>query len=260
MMTGPGTRVYTAMERFQLYDPAHCGTLGVLAALTVAFHRRAAAWPPQRRDRIAGFFGWLALANGVVWRVMLWFTNDFRPATDLPLHVCSLSTFALGLAVLTRNQFLYDLACYWILTGSTLALLIPELDAPFPHPRFFSLFLSHWIPLVIVLFLVFIQGWLPSRRGPYRSFAALLVYGLAVARPMNRWLGTNYLFTEADPDVRFFLMEWLPRPPFHLILIGGFFLCLFVLLDRALAIWSQTGATRLGRPVENHASRPDGHL
>ncbi|GAB4254921.1 MAG: hypothetical protein Kow00109_30130 [Acidobacteriota bacterium] len=150
------------------------------------------------------------------------------------------------------------MATYWILTGSSLALLIPDLEDPFPSFRFFALFLSHWIPLTGALVLLHAVGWKPSQSAPYRAFLVLLFWAVVVAHPLNSWLGANYLFTAGHPDVDFFLVDWLPSPPLHLILIGGFFLCLFLWLDRFLAVRGPTGPalevspespSRLGAPA-----------
>ncbi|HON00701.1 MAG TPA: TIGR02206 family membrane protein [Acidobacteriota bacterium] len=222
------------IPRFELFDITHVTALAVLTAATLAFLREAVHWSRNARRSAEHWVAFIALANGVVWRVVLYRQNDFRLDTDLPLHLCSISTFLLGLAVLLRSQALYDIAFYWIATGSTLAMIFPDLEAPFPRFRFFALFLSHWIPILGTLYLTVVENRRPSPRAYIRASAALLIYGFFVVLPMNRYLGTNYLFTEAHPDIAFEPASWLPEAPYHVPVLAIFFVLLFYAVHRFL--------------------------
>ena len=56
------------------------------------------------------------------------------------------------LALLRRNQILYEIGYFWGIVGTLNAVLTPQLDLGFPHYRFFQYFIVHGGIVVGVLF------------------------------------------------------------------------------------------------------------
>ncbi|GAB4254918.1 MAG: hypothetical protein Kow00109_30120 [Acidobacteriota bacterium] len=106
-------------SRFQLFGPAHLVTLATLLLLTLLLLRGASALPRGRRDKLANCVGWAAVANGIVWRLILAALGDFNLETDLPIHAFAASA---PLRWVWRSSCAACFSTTWRLTGSLPAL------------------------------------------------------------------------------------------------------------------------------------------
>ncbi len=225
-------------DHFILFGSTHILTLVSLGLLTYFGMRKLQDYSP---DRIAehwhSFFAIIALLNGIIWRYLLIEIHDFHPGYDLPFHVCSISTYLLAIYFWFPSQRLFDVLFYWILTGSTLGILIPDLEQPFPHIRFFAMFVSHAVLLFFMLYLVIVQHRRPSENGHRLAFGILAIYAFGIAVPLNLLSHGNYLFTAQPPDMNFVLIKLLPPWPWYIPLLLGFFYLAFHGIHRFLATW-----------------------
>ena len=119
--------------------------------------------------------GWLALGN------------------VLPLNLCDWAMIALVIALLTRNQFAYELGYFWGLGGTLQGMITPDVAYDFPDPQFLFFFVEHGGIIAALLYLTLGTGLRPRPSSLPRVAVATLFYA-AVAGAADWGLGTNYGF------------------------------------------------------------------
>jgi hypothetical integral membrane protein (TIGR02206 family) len=154
--------------------------------------------------------------------------GEFSLANDLPFHLCSISQIVLFAYFCYPHQLLYDVLFYWILSGSILAILFPDLQIDFPSYRYFSMFVSHGVSFITILYLFRVRSLTPRSRGYYRSILALLVYAFLIVYPINQFTGGNYLFLAHPPAVSLGAIHLLPPWPWYILLLCIFFFLVFL--------------------------------
>ena len=147
--------------------------------------------------------GWLNLNNG------------------LPLNLCDWAEASLIIALLSENQFAYELGYFWGLGGSLQALLTPDLAYDFPDIRFLIFMADHAGIIASLLYLTLGTRLRPVPASLPRVIAASLVYTVA-AGVFDYVLGANYGYLH-DKGGHVSLLTLLAPWPWYigeLVLIG----------------------------------------
>ncbi len=142
----------------------------------------------------------------------------------LPLHICGVALFVVVLALLCRNQILYEIGYFWGIVGTLNAVLTPQLGVGFPHYRFFQYFIVHGGIVVSVLFATWGLRMRPTLKGLLRAFLLVNFYMVVIAG-VNLLLKSNYMFI-CDPPLTkspFFFAPW----PWYIPILDGVALVLF---------------------------------
>src|SRR5689334_22164824 len=146
------------------------------------------------RIGLAGFLamGWICWYGQSLWR------HELSLGNGLPMNLCDWAEIALIAALLTRNQFAYELGYFWGLGGTLQGVLTPPLYYDFPDPQFIFFFIQHGGVVAALLYLTLGARMRPTWRSLPRVIAASFAYLGAVA--MVDWaLGVNYGFLRAKP-------------------------------------------------------------
>jgi hypothetical integral membrane protein (TIGR02206 family) len=118
---------------------------------------------------------------------------------DLPLQLCSLSTFLSLYLFLKKNQKVFNLLFFIGLLPAILSMVTPDIVYQFPHFRFLKYFLHHSaIPLAVLYFILF-EGYRVPRKAVLTSFLTLNVIAVPVFF-LNIWLDTNFFFLASPSE------------------------------------------------------------
>jgi hypothetical integral membrane protein (TIGR02206 family) len=109
---------------------------------------------------------------------------------------------------------LTEILYFWAASGSTLAMLTPELPWGFPRWEFFVFFGLHGLVLVAALVLVYGVGLHPRPGAPRRAFLATVALALA-AGTANWLLGMNFMFLRWKPHAATPL-DWMGPWPIYI--------------------------------------------
>lgn len=149
-------------------------------------------------------------------------------ADGLPLELCDAAGVATVVALLTRRQAAFELAYFWGLSGTFLALLTPPLEQGFPHPDFFRYFVLHSGVVAGVLFLGPGLGMRPRRGAAWRGVAYTMLYAAAIGL-VDAALGANYMWLREKPPGT--VLDLFGPWPWYILGGTALGIALFLLLD-----------------------------
>jgi hypothetical integral membrane protein (TIGR02206 family) len=125
-------------------------------------------------------------------------TNQWEVG-DLPLQLCSLSTFLSLYLFLKKNQKVFNLLFFIGLIPPILSMVTPDIVYQFPHFRFLKYFLHHSaIPLAVLYFILF-EGYRVPRQAIFSGFITLNIIAIPVFF-LNLLLDTNFFFLASPSE------------------------------------------------------------
>ncbi len=182
---------------FQLFGPAH---LTIIAAIPMA--AGGLAWWTQGRPtstrKVRLTLGLFLLVNELIWYGYKLRTEGFRFPEGMPFQLCDLALWLTVISALTLKQRPFEVAYFSGLGGSSMAVLTPELWAPFLSYPTSCFFLAHGGVTATILFLCWAKQARPLRGAVWRVFLILHVYAAGVGL-FNAVFDTNYMYLCEKP-------------------------------------------------------------
>jgi hypothetical integral membrane protein (TIGR02206 family) len=125
--------------------------------------------------------------------------GNYNPRTDLPLYLCSLLGLIIPVFTYYRKQWMYEILLFWIIAGTTQAIITPDIATGFPSFEFFRYWIVHLGLVIVILFATFILDFKPTIKSVFKSFLALQVY-LLIMVIVNFALDANYFYLNQKPE------------------------------------------------------------
>lgn len=200
------------MGQFRLWGVEHLAILAAVLTLPAAL--AAFARGHQRRSAvIGGVLAVLLAGNELVWWLFRYRTEGLHLA-NLPLQVCDLTVWMGVWAAIWRRQACFEFLYFAGLAGGGMALLTPDLWAPWPSYPSVYYFLAHGLVVVLALFLVWGAGMRLTSRAVGRFLLIVNGYALGMA-VFNTAFQTNYLYLCRKPEAPT-LLDYLGPWPWYL--------------------------------------------
>jgi hypothetical integral membrane protein (TIGR02206 family) len=146
---------------FLLFGTPHLAALALTVAtpLLLAAPLRLGRLPLDRMARF-GLAAFLTL-GWICWFILFAQRGWLTIANALPLNLCDWALIALVAALLTRNQFAYELGYFWGLGGTLQGMITPDVAYDFPDPQFLFFFVEHGGIIAALLYLTLGTGLRP---------------------------------------------------------------------------------------------------
>lgn len=133
--------------------------------------------------------------------------------SHMPLELCDASLWLVLAALLTLNPAIFDVAYYWALAGTSMALLTPNLTEPTPFQEV-QFFANHGLIVVSTLYLVWSGQARPRPGSAGRAMLALNIFAAAVGG-FDFLFKTDYMFLCPKPPAVSLLDVMGPWPLVH---------------------------------------------
>ena len=146
------------------------------------------------------------------WRLVGVPSLGANPVDHLPITVCGWAVVFCSLLVLGKAQSLYDIAYFWLFSGTVFALITPTVIT-YTGPtrfRYYQFWLEHTLGYIAIFYMTFVHGMRPTIKSALKAYVALVVLAV-IAFLANKILGpgANYLFM-AEPEDASSLQNILP--------------------------------------------------
>lgn len=226
-------------QEFFLFSPAHLAPI-VLMIVTILLIRKFAgrirSWRHEEGIRYTLAFALICSEMAYYWRLVGMPELGANPVDHLPIAVCGWAAIFASYMVIGKNQKLFDIIYFWLLSGSLFALLTPT-PLTYCGPtrfRYYQFWAEHTLGYVSVFYMIFVHGMRPNRRSMVRSYLALLVL-TGIAYFTNQLLpGANYLYM-ARPEAAPSVLDILP--PNFLLRFGVMLLVITTMYVLAYLPW-----------------------
>ena len=212
---------------FHLFGVTHIAILAavvLLAAFLAAVQRRL---PPASKGLRLGLAAVLLLDTSWWYGYMAWHGQSLFPS-QLPLELCDVTLYLTVIALFTLSPAVFDLAYYYALAGTSMALLTPDLWEQFPSLPTVQFFIAHGLVVTAVLYLVWSRLARPRKHSVVRAILALNL--LAALDGVFDWIfKTNFMYLRAKP-ANASLLDLFGSWPWYIVVTEGVAFVLFWLL------------------------------
>ena len=218
----------TTRVPFDLFGSVHLVSIGAVAVVGVCLIRAGLAADERGRRRLRAALGltvFLFLLSRHLWKAG---TGLWAVQNDLPLHLCSAMAWVTIFGLWTRRPRALRLMYFLGVAGAVQALLTPEAEFGVAHFTFFESLGSHGTVVIAGAWAVMVEGYRPTARDPWIAFGLLNLYA-AVVFPLNRLLGSNYLYLIEKPPAST-LLDFFPGWPWYILLLEPVAIGLFLAL------------------------------
>ncbi|HWG20963.1 MAG TPA: TIGR02206 family membrane protein [Terracidiphilus sp.] len=239
-----------------LFGPAHIFILCVVpafAGVLALLERKFAAGSTRLRLGVATAM----VLDSAMYYGYLFAHGSLSIPNHLPLELCDASLVLVIVSLFTLNRLAFDLAYYFALAGTSMALLTPNLWEPFPSFGTVQFFVAHGLIVAATLYLVWSGQARPRPGSVLRAMIGVNVFA-AVVGTFDAMFKTNYMYLRSKPP-NASLLDFLGPWPWYLMCAEGVAAVLFTLLylpvRRPAVKAAQHDAMSMGNQARGNARR-----
>ena len=200
---------------FVNFSFAHFAPIFLAVAVIFAirfFREKIAGWKKEYVFRYILAFMLIICEMSYFWRLVGVPALNPNPVDHLPITVCGWAVIFCSFMVVGKSQTLFDIAYFWLFSGTIFALITPTVIT-YTGPtrfRYYQFWLEHTLGYVAIFYMIFVHKMRPNWKSMVKSYASLIVLAL-VAYNANQLIGpgANYLFM-AKPEDTPSILDILP--------------------------------------------------
>lgn len=209
---GQGTEPEFALFTFAHFAPI----LLLIGAIFLLYRYRESIQKSPYETNLRYILGFMLIICDMsyYWRLAALPALSNGAIEHLPIGVCAWSVIFCAFMVIGKSQRLFDIAYFWLLSGSLFALITPT-PLTYCGPtrfRYYQFWLEHSLGYFSIFYMMFVHNMRPNRRSIFRSYTTLLGLAIFAAWVNSMIPGANYLYM-ARPESAPSVLDILP--PHH---------------------------------------------
>lgn len=147
------------------------------------------------------------------WRLVGVISLNPNPHEHLPITICGWVIIFSSYLLVTKSQSLFDIAYFWVFSGTIFALITPTVITYCGPTRFryYQFWGEHLFGYLAIFYMIFVHKFRPTAKSLVKSYLCLVVLAF-IAFLANQMLGAgaNYLFM-AELEETTSLLDLLPK-------------------------------------------------
>ncbi len=183
-----------------MFGNQHLITLFLFIITGIIFINWAKKLPKNKQYKVGNIFAFSLSITIIIWTSLKIYVRGFDIKEDLPFHLCNFIALFLPVFSITRKKIYYDILVFWILAGTTHALITPDLRNGFPNFVFLKYWYVHAGLIIFIFYATFVYNFRPVFKSVIVSFFAFQAY-IVLMFLINSLSGANYLYTNHKPIV-----------------------------------------------------------
>jgi|GEM_PF-3244342 len=117
-----------------------------------------------------------------------------------PMHLCSLMVILCPVALLTKNQRIFEITYLYGLFGAVMALVFPALVKDNYYDLRIAFFMfKHGLLAIAPIYMVVVNKMKPSFKGMIKSFVIVVLFLSLIVYPLNLIADYNYVYLMSGP-------------------------------------------------------------
>jgi hypothetical integral membrane protein (TIGR02206 family) len=184
----------------------------IVIFLTYRYREKLLAWKYEQNVRWVIAFTMIVSEMSYFWRLVGVPSLGPNPVDHLPITVCGWAVVFCSYMIVTKSQTLFDIAYFWLFSGTVFALITPTVIT-YTGPtrfRYYQFWLEHTSGYISIFYMIFVHKMRPTLKSVAKSYAALAALAV-IAYGANEIIGpgANYLFM-AKPESTPSILDFLP--------------------------------------------------
>ena len=211
--------------------------MGIVIFLIIKFKDKIREYKNEKTIRMVLAFMLIITEMSYFWRLVGVPSLGANPVDHLPITVCGWCVIFCSYLVITKSQSLFDIAYFWLFSGTIFALITPTVIS-YTGPtrfRYYQFWLEHTLGYIAIFYMMFVHKFRPTIKSAVKSYILLAVLAV-IAFFANEILGdgANYLFM-ARPESTPSILDILP--PNHALRIFIMALAITVMFFLSYLPW-----------------------
>jgi len=182
----------------------------------------------DKQNKVGNYFAYSLSLSVIVWIILKIYDHDFDIQSDLPFHMCNFIALLLPIFSKTRKFIYYEILLFWVLAGTSQAIITPDLNNTFPHYQFIKYWYVHAGLIVFMFYATFVYDMRPTSKSVFKSFIALQGYFLLMLI-VNKIFSANYFYISQKPKSAS-LLDYFGDWPYYILVAEVILLPLFFLI------------------------------
>ncbi len=196
---------------FQYFTMAHFIPLIIMVGIIFLIYKKRIflrQYKNEKNIRLVLAFIMIIADMSYFWQKMYIGSNI---KDHLPLTICGWAAIIGAFLLLSESKFLFDINYFWVLAGSSNALITPAVitDSGPMHFRYYQFWIEHTSIFIALFYMIFVFKMRPTIRSFIRSFIALCILGVISIYVNSQIEGANYLFL-ATTEIGDSVLNFLP--------------------------------------------------
>lgn len=168
----------------------------VLTVFIISYSKRKLSQTQQKR--VFHGLGIFVSLTVFIFHIHLILKGGYSVVTDLPLYLCSFMALFIFIFTYYKKYWMYEILLFWILAGTSQAILTPDISEGFGSFEYFRYWVAHLGLVTIIFYATCVFKMRPTLKSLAKSYLAIQAFFIA-SIAINYLLGANYSYLNRKP-------------------------------------------------------------